>query len=761
MLMAVESRVPGRFRAIVRDCTALQRRYHGCTDAELTARYQRLRALAGRRSPPRYLMAHTFAVGREAARRALGMAHRPMQLLGAAAVAHNRIAEIATGEGKTITLFLAAVFHALPGNGVHVMTANPYLATRDAAALAPAYRLLGLTVHALPETADREQRRLAYAADVTYGTVTEFGFDHLRDNLVTDPADRVRRGAPVAILDEADAVLVDEANTPLVLTTSTGSPTSPRVSALAAAVPQLAPVLDYRGNLAAGTVGYTDHGWQRLRHLCAATPDAWCSPSFLTSAQNALAAHLLYEAGRDYLVDQGQVVLLDVHTGRSLPGRRLSDGLHQALEAKENVPVHADPVPQASISVQRFLRQYRALGGVSGTVITEAAELHDTYRLPVVRIPAHRPLRREDLPDQLYLTAAKRDIALIDQAASAHSQGRSVLISAPSIAVVRSLSTRLTKVGICHQVLTAEHDDVEAAIVAGAGELGAVTVATALAGRGTDIRLGGPVGAMAQRIRGLGGLLVLSAGRSTSRRTDRQLAGRAGRQGDPGATRFLLSAEDDLLLDNAPSELRRLVDASPPHPGTPLVGWPVDRLVHRAQAVADWRRFAERRQTRRYDEVIGHQDKVVTRSRNEILTGDLREVLAALAFRGSEWSPDTLRLLDPRPWPAVTYSGPDGITVAVQDRIADALTRQRDEEIRVRLLAVVDQAWAEHLQVLLAHQDASHTAVWSRTDPAEEFRRLAIISYRELRLRTRRDLLRALLHDQPLAKLPKRAREAP
>ncbi|GAA2843164.1 preprotein translocase subunit SecA [Crossiella cryophila] len=763
MLEKIECWVPRRFRGIARDCIALQPRYRSRADTDLTARYRRLRELAHHQPPThtlrRYLVAHTFAVGREAIRRTLGTEHRPVQLLGAAAVAYGHLAEIATGEGKTITLFLAAAAHALRGNGVHVITANSYLAARDAAALEPAYRLLGLTVAPVPAETHRKARRCAYAADITYGTLADFGFDHLRDALVTNPADRVHRGHHVAILDEADAVLIDEANTSLILTTSTDAPADRWPSELAAVVPRLTPVLDYHGLLSEGQVGYTDRGWSRLHQFSAVDPEAWRSAEFLAAAQNALAAHLLYEMGRDYIVEDEQVLLVDVHTGRSLPGRRLATGLHQALEAKEKLPVCADPVPRASISVQAFLRQYRLLGGVSGTVMSEAAELRRVYRVPVTHIPPHRPSRRVDLPDQLYPTSAARDEALVDEVLAAHRQRRPVLVSTPSCVAARNLFGHLTAAGLRPRLLTAEDDQAEAQVISQAGRIDAVTVATGLAGRGTDIRLGGPDTAEARRIRRLGGLLVLAAGRSTSPRADRQLAGRAGRQGDPGTTRFLLSAEDDLLLDNASTELRRVLDTHPGHAETPLIGRPVDRLVRRAQVTADWRRFLARRQLQRYDEVIDHQWQAVARSRSHILTGDLHDTLPTLATAVRGWAPGQLRAVGGRTWPASAFCGPDGAEAATRGRIGDALVQHGQQEIRQLLLAVVDQAWTDHIHTLLVHQDASHAAVWLHSDPVEEFRRVAISSYQNMITSARRELLRTLLQDPSPPVLPLRHRD--
>lgn len=805
---ALDGVIPGDVTAITSACLELAADYRSLPDSRLAIRYQQLRAAAedprlGGRAR-RALAAHTFAVTREASRRVLGMAHRRVQILGAAALATGRVAQMRTGEGKTITAALAAALHALPGAGVHVMTANDYLAERDADELAPVYRMLGLSVAAVPGSAGPQARRRAYACDITYGTVSEFGFDYLRDNLVTHPAQRVQGGHFAAVVDEADAVLIDDASTPLVIAGPAEPSTNAWPGRLAATVPTLQPITHYDGNLAERHVDYTDAGWEQLTHILGLGEEVWHDPGFLAAAQNALTGFLVYLRGRDYLVRDGEIVLIDPHTARAMPGRRLTEGMHQALEAKEDLPVVGEPPTYATISVQRYLARYAVLGGMSGTVVSEGAELHRVYRLPVVRIPTHRPVVRHDLPDLLYSSAAARARALTDQVAAAHRVGRPVLVGTLTIDDATDISGRLSRLGISHAVLTAQHDAAEAAIVAEAGLLGAVTVATE-AGRGTDIRLGGDpryrararlhaagltatdpawarqwrttldqerraAAAEGDQVRARGGLLVVAAGRGTTRRADDQLAGRAGRQGDPGASQFLLAASDELLLDNAAEPLRHLIAALPPHTHHPLRGPRIDLLAERAQALATARQVTARRQMLRYDEIIGYQGDAVYRHRTEILDGDLadllpglgRAVATALVQRhGTAGLPGALSHLDTRPWPAAATAGRFGLTAVLADRIRDALAHHPLEELRARLLTIVDQAWAEQVGTLLTLQHVSLSAAWSRTDPVAEYRRLAVASYRHLRTDLQMALLRDVLRDVPHPTLPVRApREA-
>ncbi|MCK2240902.1 MULTISPECIES: hypothetical protein [unclassified Crossiella] len=762
---ALDRRIPYHLRALARQAYTQSHTLHDLPDEVLAERYQEIRRHRPRsRSWRRHIGTQraVFAMTAQTIRRSLGVQLHPEQFLGAAALAYGYAAEMRTGEGKTLTVALAAAYHALPGAGVHVMTANDYLANRDAGQLAPLFATLGLTTAAITATTAAHHRRTAYRADITYGTVSEFGFDHLRDNMVTAARDRLQRRPHVALLDEADAVLIDDADTPLIITGDPEPASHNWPTLIAPLIPTLQPVRHYDGLLADRQLDFTDDGWATLHRALDLDDRSWRDPEFLAAAQNALRAELLHQNERDYLVVDDRVVLLDPHTGRALPDRRLSDGLHQALEAKEGLPVRAEPRTLAAISIQRYLRRYTLIGGLSGTLRREAAELHRIYRLPVLCIPTHTPSARTDLPDQLYASHTGRTTALVERIADAHRVGRPVLVGIATIQDCEALSRNLDQLGIPHAVLTARDNAHEAAVIAGAGRLGAVTIATAVAGRGTDIRLGGDPPEDLDKVRALGGLLVLSGGRGSTRRTDDQLAGRAARQGDPGTTQFLLSAEDDLLLDNATEAMRALEPELATTGGEPITGPHVQRLVEKAQALADTRRYLSRKHLLRYDEIIGHQQDALHHQRNEILATPLPVLLHHFANAAATtlWLDDENALaarlvaILPDKWPSSSRLNPDGLAVAVHDLLLAATSDQPPEHACKRILTALDHASAQLLDTLLTLREASHTATWTRTDPVEEFRHLAVRAYRAARHTFQLGLLRELLFDSPQWALP-------
>ncbi|MCO1580454.1 hypothetical protein M8C13_32345 [Crossiella sp. SN42] len=749
---ALDRRIPRALKAAVRVAQAEQHTARQLPDEDLSTRYRELRR------SPRARGTAVIGLMAEACRRRLGIRAHPEQLLGAAALASGYAAEMGTGEGKTLTVALAAAVHAMSGAGVHVLTANDYLAARDAELLGPAYALLQLSTGVITGATGQLDRRTAYQATVTYSTVSECGFDYLRDNLVTAAHDRIQRAPHAALLDEADAVLVDDASTPLIITGDPAPGPHEWPTRMAPVLANLLPVVHYEALLADREVAFTDLGWEQLQRTLGLDDRAWHDQDFLNAAQNALQALVLYQYGRDYLVAGNRVVLLDQHTGRRLPDRRLRGGLHAALEAKEGLAVGAEPRTLASISIQRFLRRYPILGGLSGTVSSEAVELHQVYQLPVVTIPTHRPSARLDLPDQLFASHSARMTGLVERVADAHRIGRPVLVGVPTVHDGDDLARHLTALGIDHALLTARDDASEAAVIARAGAFATVTIATALAGRGTDIRLGGDPPEHTEQIRELGGLLVLGLGRGPNRRTDDQLAGRAGRQGDPGAAQFLLSAEDDLLLDNVPEALRLLKPVLTAAGTAPVTGPQAQALAERAQALADSRQYTARKQMLRFDEVVGHQHDAVSSQRLEILATPLPLVLRRFATAvASGRSPDgPLAATLPGTLPSTARLGTEGVAAVLHDHLLAATTREPPDRTRARILAALDHAWSQQLETLLALQSVSHTATWSRTDPVAEYRRLAVHAYAAARRELQHTLLRELLADQPQWTLPAR-----
>ncbi|MBP2477688.1 preprotein translocase subunit SecA [Crossiella equi] len=745
---ALDRRLPPGLHELVRR-VELEADLSDVDDRELARRVQ---GIAGPQHLPRL-----FALFSEACRRRIGHTPYREQILGAAVIAAGSLAEMATGEGKTLAVGMAAAWHGLSGCGVHVMTANDYLARRDADLLEPVYRLLGLRVAVLHPDLDAVARRAAYQADITYGTVSEFGFDHLRDNLITHLLDRVQRHPHAAILDEADALLIDEATTPLVITgPHTAAPTQwPR--RLASVVPALVPVEHYRGTVSEQEATFTDEGWLALQHAVGSGEEIWRDPEALAAAQAALTAYLFLHHGRDYLVQDDQIVLLDPHTGRPLPGRRLGAGLHAALEAKHDLPVGGEPSTVAAISIQRLLRRYPLLGGLSGTVGTEAVELHRVYRLPVHTIPTRLPSRRTHAPDQLYATHTARELAVVEAVADAHRSGRPVLVGVPTVPDGDALSHRLDQLGIPHALLTARDTVGEAEVIATAGRLGAVTIATALAGRGTDIPLGGQPAQHAEQVRALGGLLVVGSGRAALRRVDDQLAGRTGRQGDPGEVRFLLSAQDDVLLDNAPAALRALQPVLAELGSTAVSGPQVRALVEQAQAVAETRRHTARQRMLRFDEILGHQHTAVAAQRQDLLATPLPVILGQLAaaLARTLWTADEaalradLHTLTPDGWPATTWTGRTGLAAVLHDRLLDVAAEHGTAAVRARILKVLDEAWAEQLELLFTLRTTVHSATWSRTDPVIAYREHAVRAYRRARTGLQRHLARDLLSTAP------------
>ena len=549
MLMQFLSKVFGsknerelrRMQPFLERVNALEPAMKALSDAELKALTPRYRERRERGEALEDLLPEAFAAVREASVRTLGMRHFDVQILGGVVLHEGKIAEMKTGEGKTLVATLPAYLNALDGRGVHIVTVNDYLARRDTEWMGQIYRFLGLSVGTILHGLTDAERKAAYAADITYGTNNEFGFDYLRDNMKFDRDSLVQRDLHYAIVDEVDSILIDEARTPLII-----SGPAERSTELYYQVNQIIPRLqkerDYTVDEKARAATLTEEGVQRCEQMLQV--DNLYDPSrieLLHHIQQALKAHTLFQRDVDYIVKDGEVIIVDEFTGRLMPGRRYSEGLHQALEAKEGVKIENENQTLATITFQNYFRMYRKLAGMTGTADTEAAEFKKIYNLDVVVVPTHKPMIRVDHPDVIYKTKREKYEAVLEEIEALHAAGRPVLVGTISIEVSEQLSRKLKARGIPHEVLNAKHHEKEAQIVARAGQRGAVTISTNMAGRGTDIRLG-------EGVAELGGLHVICTEMHDAGRIDRQLIGRCGRQGDPGSYRQFLSLDDDLLF---------------------------------------------------------------------------------------------------------------------------------------------------------------------------------------------------------------------
>ncbi|MBS1125367.1 MAG: protein translocase subunit secA, partial [Nitrospirae bacterium] len=607
------------------------------------------------------ILPEAFAVVREASKRTLGMRHFDVQLIGGIVLHEGKIAEMRTGEGKTLVATLPVYLNSLTGRGVHVVTVNDYLARRDAQWMGPIYQFLGLTVGVIVHGLDDEERQASYNSDVTYGTNNEFGFDYLRDNMKFDLADYVQREQNYAIVDEVDSILIDEARTPLIISGPAEESTD-KYYKINRIIPSLKKDADYTIEEKTKTVALTEEGNIRVEKLLnAGNLYDPANVDLVHHVHQALKAHALFQLDVDYVVKDGQVMIVDEFTGRLMPGRRWSDGLHQAIEAKENVKIENENQTLASITFQNYFRLYNKLAGMTGTADTEAAEFSKIYNLDVVVIPTHRDMIRIDNADFIYKNEKGKFNAVIREIEEKNKIGQPVLVGTISIAKSELLSTLLKKKGIRHTVLNAKYHEMEAEIVAQAGRHAAVTIATNMAGRGTDIVLGGnPEGLARQILKGkehtpeewettliqcrqqcadekekviaAGGLHILGTERHESRRIDNQLRGRSGRQGDPGSSRFYLALEDDLLRIFGSDRISGLMERLGMEEDVPIEHRMVSRSIESAQKRVEDHNFEMRKHVLEYDDVMNQQRKVIYEQRRQILAGEnLKEDVLGLA----------------------------------------------------------------------------------------------------------------------------------
>ena len=750
---------------------ALEPGMQDLSDAGLRERADSIRARLADGATTDEVLDETFALVREASWRTLGMRHYDVQLVGAMVLDEGRIAEMKTGEGKTLTATAAVALNALTGKGVHVVTVNDYLAGRDAQWMSPVYEALGLSVGVIGAMMPEDQRRQAYAADITYGTNSEFGFDYLRDNMAVRLDDCVQRGHSFCIVDEVDSILIDEARTPLIIS---GVPEAAADTyyRFARIVPTLKKGDDYEVDEKHRTVAPLESGVEKVeRALGIEHLYLDVHGQLVNHFIQALKAESLFRKDKEYIVRDGEVLIVDEFTGRVLEGRRYSEGLHQAIEAKEGLKIREENQTLATITLQNYFRMYDKLSGMTGTASTEANEFHKIYETDVVSVPTHRPMVRDDQNDLIFKTKDAKFNAVIETIKEAHDLGQPVLVGTISVEVSEMLSGMLERRGIPHSVLNAKQHAQEAEVIARAGERGSVTIATNMAGRGVDIKLG-------EGVPDLGGLFVIGTERHESRRIDNQLRGRSGRQGDPGRTLFFLSAEDDLIRIFSGDRMYKVLDRLGPGDDLPLDSKMLTKTVEGAQKKVEEYNFNIRKRVLEYDDVLNKQREVVYAERRQVLEG------ADLSDRARDWIAEVLvetvdRYEDEDA--SVADWDLDGMfaevaqlypmSFGVDDVRHDSLTREelldrleddamegydrRESELgadmvrdleRWVLLQLIDVDWREHLLNMDYLREGIHLRALGQKDPLSEYRLEGHQMFDEMMENVTREFVRYMFH---------------
>jgi preprotein translocase subunit SecA len=604
-----------RMQRYVDEINELEATMTGMSDVKLVAKTKEFQGRLADGETLEDILPEAFAVVREASRRVLGMRHFDVQLLGGVTLHEGNIAEMRTGEGKTLVATLPVYLNALTGKGVHVVTVNDYLARRDSEWMGKLYRFLGLSVGLIVHGLDFAERKMAYAADVTYGTNNEFGFDYLRDNMVVQRDQMVQRPLNYGIVDEVDSILIDEARTPLIIS-GPGEKSTELYAKLSKVAPKMVAETDYTIDEKAHTVAPNEAGIAKAEKLLGVTNLYDAENIELSHHFNqALRAQFLMKRDKDYVVKDGEVVIVDEFTGRLMFGRRYSDGLHQAIEAKEGVKIERESQTLASITFQNYFRMYEKLSGMTGTAKTEEAEFRKIYQLDVIIMPTNKPIMRTDFPDVIYKNKRAKYNAVVEDIMETHRKGQPILVGTTSIVQSEGLSDLLKKRGVPHNVLNAKFHEMEAQIVAQAGQMGSVTIATNMAGRGTDIVLG-------EGVAEVGGLHIVGTERHESRRIDNQLRGRAGRQGDPGSSRFYLSLEDDLMRLFGSDNIAGIMEKLGMEEDEPIEHPLISRSIEQAQKKVEGRNFDIRKQVLEYDDVMNQQREVIYSQRRQILMGE-------------------------------------------------------------------------------------------------------------------------------------------
>lgn len=736
-----------KMRAIADHINEIEPNYIKLSDANLVAKTDEFKRRLQKGETLDDLLPEAFAVVREASKRVLGMRHFDVQLMGGICLHNGNIAEMRTGEGKTLVATLPVYLNALTGKGVHVVTVNDYLATRDSEQMGRLYNFLGLSTGLIVANLDFNQRKEAYACDITYGTNNEFGFDYLRDNMVTDVVQMVQRPLNYAIVDEVDSILIDEARTPLIIS-GPGQRSTDNYYELAKIVPHLIKDEDYVIDEKQKTIAPTDSGIAKVEKMLGVEN--------LYDAENIELNHLLGASLRayammhrdtDYVVKDGEVVIVDEFTGRLMFGRRYSDGLHQAIEAKEGLKVERESQTLASVTFQNYFRMYDKLSGMTGTAKTEEKEFIDIYGLEVIPIPPNKPLIRMDLPDQIFKTKAAKYRAVVRNAVERHQIGQPILIGTTSITQSEELSDMLLRAGVPHKVLNAKHHEQEAEIVAAAGQMGMVTIATNMAGRGTDITLG-------EGVPELGGLAILGTERHESRRIDNQLRGRAGRQGDPGSSQFFLSLEDDLMRIFGADNITGIMDKLGMEEDEPIEHSLITKSIERAQKKVEDHNYNIRKYVLEYDDVMNQQREVLYEQRRRILRNEsLRETINEMIDKLVTESVDAYadEKLYPEEWDyeglykhlsqyflteeimssqdMEEYSRQDLLERLLEiaheeyqdrvDMLGEAMFSQLEKAIMLR---VVDNKWMEHLDNMDMLREGIGLRAYGQKNPLVEYK---------------------------------------
>jgi len=755
------------------------------SDAELRHKKEEFRGRLDAGETLDDLLAEAFAVVREAGKRAVNMRHYDVQLIGGVVLHEGKIAEMTTGEGKTLVATLPAYLNALGGKGVHIVTVNDYLARRDMEWMGPLYELLGLTVGNIQHDMSDDQRRAAYGSDITFGTNNEFGFDYLRDNMKFRAQDMVQPIHNYAIVDEVDSILIDEARTPLII-----SGPAEKSTELYYKIDRIIPALhkgrDFEIEEEKRSAAFTEEGVEHLEKLLGIDNlyDA-ANMELVHHSQQALKAHALFKRDRDYIVKDGEVVIVDEFTGRMMPGRRWSDGLHQAVEAKEGVKIERENQTLATITFQNFFRMYDKLAGMTGTAMTEAVEFDNIYKLEVMAIPTNETLIRDEMPDVIFRTEPEKWKAVVEEIIAQHETGRPVLVGTTSIEKSEKISKMLERRGVKHVVLNAKRHEREAEIVALAGQKDAVTIATNMAGRGTDIVLG-------EGVTDVGGLHVLATERHEARRIDNQLRGRTGRQGDPGSSQFFLSLEDDLMRIFGMDRLQGLMARLGMEEGVPIEDRMVSRAIERAQKQVEARNFETRKHLLEYDDVMEKQRQVIYTMRHEQMEQELapREFILSTAEEILDWLLETHcdPEKDPLDWETEELQSqlthffalaPEDIAVDLEkdgiEEIRDGLlnavkTRYSDKVERIGevmpqfetwiCLQVIDARWKEHLYGLDRLKEGIGLRGYAQRTPLVEYKRESFEMYQEMHERIHGEVVRYAFQLEPMSEEERQAQLA-
>ncbi len=796
-----------KLRSLVQDVNDLEPEFEKLSAGELEHTTPELEDLIAQGKPLDDLLPDAFAAVREASKRTIGMRHYDVQLMGGIVLHQGKIAEMKTGEGKTLAATLPLYLNALEGKGAHLVTVNDYLAKRDAQWMGPIFHSLGLSVASLQHDASylfdpayegdspalkhlrQISRREAYRADITYGTNNEFGFDYLRDNMVISADMMVQREVHYAIVDEVDNILVDEARTPLIISGPARQSTK-LYNTMAKMVPRLIREQDYVFEEKDRTVVLTEEGISKVEKLLNLNnlydPENYALTHYV---ENALRAQVAYQRDSDYVLQNGEVIIVDEFTGRLMAGRRYSEGLHQAIEAKENIEVRQESLTYATITLQNYFRMYSKLAGMTGTAATEAEEFWKIYKLDVVDIPTHRPMVREDLTDLVYKSEKAKFNAAADSIEELYKEQRPVLVGTTSIEVSEKLSETLKRRGVSHQVLNAKQHEKEASIVAQAGRLGAVTVATNMAGRGTDIVLGGsPEGRDPDEWREehdkvveLGGLFILGTERHEARRIDNQLRGRAGRQGDPGITRFYVSLEDELMRKFGGDRIKKVMEWAGLEENVPIQSRMVSKAIESSQVKVEATNFDVRKHLVEYDDVANaHRNVIYSDRRKALSEADLKDNIQEMIHRELDslvatntagrdresWSLDAMEAelltIMPLPGDLRLESLEEMEQVEMLDALeqhADALYEEREAQVgpeqmraleRVVMLRVIDSHWVEHLTAMQNLRQGIGLQAYGQRDPLVMYKKEAHQQFDDLLGRIQHDIVHTIYHMVPV-----------